>query len=104
MRYPGRPSAKTEKQLLTLQKGLCALHKEPLYVLAPEAKAVFIGELAHICAASPNGPRFDPEYTNIHDINNLLFLCPSCHKLVDDNYNKDLFSVDFLRNLHPNLK
>lgn len=46
-----------------------------------------IGEIAHICAASPDGPRYDPNMTDDErrSIDNLLLLCESCNKLVDNN-------------------
>lgn len=46
-----------------------------------------IGEIAHICAASPDGPRYDPNMTDDErrSINNLLLLCETCNKLVDRN-------------------
>jgi hypothetical protein len=47
----------------------------------------FIGEVAHIIGATPDGPRgdasFPPEELNRQE--NLLILCPSCHSKVDAN-------------------
>ena len=41
-------------------------------------------EQAHIWAFSPKGPRGQPETkVNMHDISNLVLLCPTCHKLID---------------------
>lgn len=49
-------------------------------------EAVNLGELAHIVAFSPEGPRGKdgerPE--QINDPSNLLLLCPRCHTLIDD--------------------
>lgn len=44
-------------------------------------------EVAHIVAFSERGPRgdADPHPPNINDIENLMLLCPKCHKLVDDD-------------------
>ena len=44
-------------------------------------------QVAHIVAFRPDGPRgrSDKRPTDIHDPHNLMVLCPSCHKLVDDN-------------------
>lgn len=54
-------------------------------------------EQAHIVAFSIDGPRGDdgerPE--NVHNIENLMFLCASCHKTVDDD--PDSFSVALLK-------
>jgi len=49
-------------------------------------EAVNLGELAHIIAFSPEGPRGkDGERPDqINDPANLMLLCPRCHKLIDD--------------------
>jgi hypothetical protein len=42
-------------------------------------------EVAHIVAWSERGPRGDkPRPAGINDVDNLMLLCPKCHKLVDD--------------------
>ena len=54
-----------------------------------------LGVAAHICAASPNGPRYDSAMTTEerkHE-NNGIWLCQSCARLIDiepDNYPKEL--------------
>ena len=50
---------------------------------------VNIGVAAHITAASPNGPRYDPNQTSNQrsDISNGIWLCQACAKLVDDDAN-----------------
>ena len=44
-------------------------------------------EIAHVVAFKPDGPRGHegtrPE--EIHDVDNLMLLCPRCHKLIDDH-------------------
>lgn len=52
-------------------------------------------EMAHIWAFSDGGPRANKEATDIHDISNLMLLCPECHKHVDDR--PEEFSADVLR-------
>lgn len=43
-------------------------------------------QLAHIVAFSVDGPRgFEIRPDDIHDESNLMLLCPTCHKLIDDN-------------------
>lgn len=44
-------------------------------------------EQAHIVAFSEYGPRGqdDARPEDIHDVDNLMFLCPSCHKTIDDD-------------------
>jgi hypothetical protein len=50
-------------------------------------KAINVGVAAHITAASPGGPRYDPSLTNEQrqSIENGLWLCQNCGKLVDND-------------------
>lgn len=52
-----------------------------------ESKAVNVGVAAHITAASPNGPRYDPELTREErkSAGNGIWLCGVCAKLVDND-------------------
>src|SRR5262249_37628223 len=52
--------------------------------LAPE-KATRIGVAAHITAAAPGGPRYDPSLTSEErrSIQNGIWLCQSCARLID---------------------
>ncbi|GHD20578.1 hypothetical protein GCM10007147_13120 [Nocardiopsis kunsanensis] len=45
------------------------------------------GVVSHIAALSDGGPRFDPSMTNEqrNTVENLMFLCPSCHSMIDKN-------------------
>ena len=60
-------------------------------------KAVNIGVAAHICAAAPGGPRYDARMTSIErgDIDNALWLCQNCAKLVDNDPGR--YTADLLR-------
>ena len=55
------------------------------------------GQLAHIVAFSDNGPRAGAASGTaaVHSISNLMLLCPTCHKHVDDN--EELFPVELLK-------
>jgi hypothetical protein len=57
-------------------------------------EAVNLGELAHIVAFSPDGPRgsVDDRPEEINDPSNLMLLCPECHKLIDDNATSGKYS------------
>lgn len=54
------------------------------------------GEYAHIIASSPNGPRGDKKLSKElnKDISNIMILCPTHHKLIDNNQKE--FSVQRL--------
>jgi len=49
--------------------------------------AINIGVAAHITAASPGGPRFDPNLSSAQRaaIDNGIWLCQSCAKLIDSD-------------------
>jgi hypothetical protein len=51
------------------------------------AKAVNVGEAAHITAAAPRGPRYDPSRTpeQRRGNENAIWLCRVCHTLVDQD-------------------
>lgn len=69
---------------------LCSKCRRPLVKSATEADdAALVGECAHMVAEQDSGPRGDAsvpvEQRNRYD--NLLLLCGSCHKEVDDQPN-----------------
>jgi hypothetical protein len=50
-----------------------------------------IGEVAHIRAAAPDGPRFDPNMTSDQrkDAANAIYLCANCATMIDKNGGAD---------------
>ena len=58
-----------------------------------------ISNYAHIIGDSPKGPRGDKEKSKelAKDINNLILLCPECHKLIDSD--EDKYTVEVLRKM-----
>src|SRR4051812_35713863 len=60
-------------------------------------RIVNIGVGAHITAASPGGPRFDPMLSNEErqSAENGIWLCQNCAKLVDNDPTR--YPVDILR-------
>jgi hypothetical protein len=63
---------------------------------AAQDGTITIGVAAHICAASPGGPRYDPAQTpgDRRDKENGLWLCQNCGRLIDADPKK--FTVDVL--------
>ncbi len=66
-------------------------------------KATVVGEAAHICGAREKTARFQPDMTDgaRAEITNGIWLCRTCHKLVDDDERR--FSAELLfewRRLH----
>ncbi len=62
------------------------------------SKRITIGIAAHICAASPRGPRYDPLMTSKErkSPDNGIWLCSDCAKLIDTDETK--FPIELLRN------
>ena len=63
---------------------------KPLWRSGLTFSSVKISQIAHIIAASPDGPRGNGNSFALQtDISNLMLLCPECHKEIDDS--PDLF-------------
>jgi hypothetical protein len=74
--------------------------------LNSDTSVIYIGRAAHICAASPGGPRYDANMTDQEraSITNAIFLCANCADMIDDN-NGDSFTKELLtqwKNDHEN--
>ena len=79
--------------------GCCELCSTPVYEEGLLRQVGNYTNVAHINAASPGGPRYDAEQTPDErgSIDNLMLICRSCHKLIDDN--PDDFPTTMLRAL-----
>jgi len=88
-----------ERNLYTLAGGRCEFDGCNRFLLKHELTHIpgNFAEMAHIYAFSTEGPRGESEGrpSDINDIQNLILLCPECHKLVDDH--SDRFNVSTLR-------
>ncbi len=64
---------------------------------ADPARAINIGEAAHITAASPGGPRYDPSLSpeQRSSIDNAIWLCAACASLIDRDIER--FTIPLLR-------
>jgi hypothetical protein len=83
-RGPIAPNPKVVKRLFVLSGNRCAFPK----CISPIVQVdVVVGEICHIKAASPGGPRYDPAQSpeERHGYDNLILLCASHHKVVDDD-------------------
>jgi hypothetical protein len=81
---PTRPSYPVIKQLFALSGNQCAYPKCTTAMVEGDS---IIGEICHIRAARPNGPRHDSEQSAVdrHAHDNLILLCGRHHKVVDDD-------------------
>lgn len=77
--------------LFTRAGGRCEFDGCPHYLLHHHVTFTEgnFAEFAHIVAFSVDGPRgYEKRPDDIHDLPNLMLLCPICHKLIDDNSRK----------------
>lgn len=65
---------------------------------ANHAKSIYTGKVAHITAASKNGPRYDPSLTTEQraSAENAIFLCSNCADMIDKNNGTD-FPIELLK-------
>src|SRR5689334_7219772 len=90
----GGPSEKTIKKLFALSKNRCCFPSCDSPIVHPTGTVV--GDICHIRAHNPGGPRFDSRQTGEqrNAFENLLLLCKLHHRLVDANPKK--YSVELL--------
>ncbi len=81
---PTNPSQAVIKRLFTHSGNRCAFPKCTSPIVQ---KTTIVGEICHIKAASPHGPRYDPEQTaeERHGYENLVLLCANHHTIIDDD-------------------
>ena len=81
----------TDKRSLAMRvAGRCSNPACKAQVFGPQldsVKALNLGVAAHISAASPGGPRYDPSMSSARraSIDNGIWLCQNCAKLVDND-------------------
>ena len=78
-----RPSVHALKRLFALSRNLCAHSRCGTPIVQPSG--VVTGDVCHIKAASPEGPRYDAAQTDAerHDFTNLILLCRVHHAIID---------------------
>lgn len=89
--------SKTESnKLFGLAQNRCAFEDKEVLTLKEDTNSYIIGEIAHIVARSPDGPRGDPNFPKdkLDKYENLILLCPTCHKKIDKN--PDKYPVEML--------
>ena len=89
-------SDRVKKQLYALSGNECAnplCHNKLVY---PDDNAKD-DQICHIEAASPDGPRYNPNQTDEErrGFDNLILLCHRCHDMIDNN--PDIYTVEVLK-------
>jgi hypothetical protein len=90
-------TALTLKKLFALTGNECAFPDCDLPIFDTEQK-VLTGEVCHIKARSPDGPRYDASQSAIERdaFENLVVMCSPHHKIIDDESTRDRFTVAVL--------
>lgn len=78
------PLASTVKRLFSVSGNQCAFPACDA-PLVDEASGKVTGQVCHIRARKPGGPRYDPNLSagELHAFENLLLLCPTHHTVID---------------------
>jgi len=94
---------KNRKILWARSGNRCAVCRVPLVVeqTAQDSESV-VGDECHIVSASPGGPRHDPVFpsTQFDTLDNLILLCATHHKMVDDQ--QETYTADVVRSIKRN--
>jgi hypothetical protein len=89
------PSKSTLKSLGAVSGNRCAFPSclAPIY---DTEHGKLVGQVAHIKAESPLGPRFEKDQSDDdrHGLDNLIFLCAPHHLVIDDPSNLSEYTVD----------
>jgi len=93
-----RSSESTIKKLFARSRNVCAFPDCSTRIVDPLSETI-VGEVCHIKARSPNGPRFDPTQTEEerYAYANLILLCAVHHRVIDDDPAK--FTVEQLQDI-----
>ncbi|MEK8199774.1 HNH endonuclease signature motif containing protein [Lysinibacillus sp. FSL M8-0134] len=88
------------RRLLYAKSGnVCAMYgcNNPLVY----TNAASVNEICHIEAVNEDGARYNPHLTEeyVNSYENLILLCPTCHKKIDNKQNESLYTVHFLKQM-----
>ena len=86
-RGEANPSAATRTRLFADSAGYCQnpACAQQLFVETAKGEPIHVAEMAHIFAASDDGPRSNADLTQTErgSYNNLILLCANCHTKID---------------------
>jgi hypothetical protein len=92
-----RPRESTVRQLYALSMNRCAYPNCPTQLVTSETGTI-VGEVCHIRAHKPGGPRYMREQTDEerHGFDNLILMCGNHHKEIDTAGNIEIYTVEWL--------
>lgn len=84
-------------KLYTLSGNICAFPQCSAPIV-DTVQDVITGQVCHIKAKSPKGPRYDPNQTpeERDGFSNLMVMCAAHNKIIDDESTRDRFPVEVL--------
>jgi hypothetical protein len=88
-----RPTDATIKRLFARSGNRCAFPRCTIEIVQDQT---LIGEICHIKASRPGGPRYDPDQTTAqrHGYDNLILLCGTHHTVIDND--EEAYTVERL--------
>jgi len=94
------PRLSTVKRLFAVSMNRCSFPGCTTPVIDPATQTV-LGEICHIHAQSEGGPRFNEDLTaeQIHGFENLILMCGTHHKMIDEVGNEETYSAVYLKGL-----
>ncbi|SUP37456.1 Uncharacterised protein [Vibrio owensii] len=98
----GNYKEKDIKRLITASGGRCCFRDgNDVCKMLLVSYGTQFGNIAHIAARNEGGPRYDPlqsdEERNSYD--NLMWMCPTHHTIIDKRDNWDFFTADVLHQM-----
>jgi hypothetical protein len=95
-----QPTYEALRELFLKSGNLCAF--PDCNRLMMDQKGVFIGQVCHIEAAEPGGPRFNPDQTNEdrRAFENLVLMCYEHHKVTDDEQTYPVVKLVEIKRFH----
>ncbi|MBN2771608.1 MAG: hypothetical protein JXR90_13000 [Spirochaetes bacterium] len=89
----------TKKRLFILSNNKCYNPTCNKKLISSIDKESIIAKIAHIEAASENGPRYRADMTDDErrHFNNLILLCDECHIVIDNKANEGKYPVELLQ-------